>query len=74
MPRDFQTLLFRLIKDVLERLQTPASKVKLGIQCWLFNPFTITISTRGSGEALVAVQILCMLRCLLQGKDIYLWR
>lgn len=45
----------------------PANLIKLSVACWLFNPFTITISTRGSGEALVAVQILLMLRCLTHG-------
>lgn len=31
----------------------------------------MAISTRGSGEALVTVQILLMLNCLLQGKVIH---
>ena len=52
---------------MLSAKQVPANVVKLSVACWLFNPFTITISTRGSGEALVAVQILLMLRCLTHG-------
>ena len=34
---------------------------------WLFNPFTATISSRGSGEALVTVMLLHMLLCLFRG-------
>lgn len=57
----------RLIEDLLSAKRVSANLIKLSVACWLFNPFTITISTRGSGEALVAVQILLMLRCLTHG-------
>ena len=59
----------RLINDVLSATRLHANVINLSIACWLFNPFTITISTRGSGEALVAVQILLMLRCLTHGMS-----
>lgn len=60
-------LFVRLIQDILRSLGTPEKSIRHSLLCWLFNPFTITISTRGSSEAIVAVQILLMLKFLLQG-------
>lgn len=36
----------------------------LALALWLFSPFTVTISTRGNGEALVTCMLLCMLDLL----------
>ncbi|KAL4855940.1 GPI mannosyltransferase 1 [Chlorella vulgaris] len=38
-----------------------------GVALWLFSPFTVTISTRGNGEALVACMLLAMLLALDSG-------
>lgn len=35
---------------------------------WLYNPFTVTISTRGSCDSVVTVMLLGVLLMLLQGK------
>lgn len=37
---------------------------------WLYNPFTVTISTRGSCDSLVTVLLLAVLILLLQGQRI----
>lgn len=52
---------------VLKANLASREQIRNSVACWLFNPFTVTISTRGSGEALVTVQMLLMLNCLLQG-------
>jgi hypothetical protein len=61
----------RLIEGLLTANKVCNKQTRASVACWLFNPFTVTISTRGSGEALVTVQILLMLNCLLQGKRIH---
>ena len=38
------------------------------VAAWLFNPFTATISTRGSGEAVPVVQLLALLLALDAGE------
>lgn len=38
-----------------------------GLALWLFSPFTATISTRGSGEALVTCMLLGLLLALEAG-------
>ncbi|KAL0046629.1 hypothetical protein WJX82_005767 [Trebouxia sp. C0006] len=58
----------RLIEGLLTANKVCKKQTRASVACWLFNPFTVTISTRGSGEALVTVQILLMLNCLLQGQ------
>ena len=40
----------------------------LGVALWLFSPFTVAISTRGSGEALVTCMLLGMLLALDTGR------
>ena len=57
----------RLIRLILERVGTARKLVLWSQAAWLFNPFTATISTRGSGESLVVVMLLGLLLCLLQG-------
>lgn len=39
----------------------------VSVAVWLFNPFTATISSRGSGEALVTVMLLLILLLLFKG-------
>lgn len=40
------------------------------VAAWMFNPFTATISTRGSGEVLVVCQLLGLLLALASGIDL----
>jgi hypothetical protein len=49
----------------LQSVHTRARRAAVGF--WLFNPFTATISSRGSGEALVTVMLLHMLLSLFRG-------
>ena len=63
----FMRVLRRQI-DWLLRLQGVGSRARrVAVGFWLFNPFTATISSRGSGEALVTVMLLHMLLCLFRG-------
>ncbi len=56
--------------DMLLRLQgVAAAPRRVAVGAWLFNPFTATISSRGSGEALVVVMLLHMLLCLFRGAS-----
>jgi phosphatidylinositol glycan class M len=41
----------------------------LGVALWLFSPFTVAISTRGNGEAVVTCMLLGMLLALDSGKQ-----
>ena len=59
----------RLIRLILERVGTGRMLMLWSQAAWLFNPFTATISTRGSGESLVVVMLLGVLWCLLQGDE-----
>lgn len=52
---------------LLERRRAPVPWVWAGLAVWLFSPFTVVISTRGSGEALVTCMLLGML-CLLEAR------
>merc|ERR1712137_835456 len=38
---------------------------------WLFNPFTMTISTRGNGEALVIFMLVMQMKLLQSGSSVY---
>lgn len=40
-----------------------------GVAIWLFSPFTVAISTRGNGEALVSCMLLGMLLALQAGES-----
>jgi phosphatidylinositol glycan class M len=41
-----------------------STTTNLALALWLFSPFTVSISTRGNGEALVTCMLLCMLDLL----------
>ena len=59
--------------DRLLRLQGVGARARrAAVAFWLFNPFTATISSRGSGEALVTVMLLHMLLCLFMGALFHL--
>lgn len=59
----------RLIAALL-RLEGASGQLQAAsVAAWLLNPFTATISTRGSGEALVVVQLLLVLLLLRQGES-----
>lgn len=45
----------------------PHGSRAVSLAVWLFNPFTATISSRGSGEALVTVMLLLILLQLFKG-------
>lgn len=52
----------------------------LCICLWLFSPFTVSISTRGNGESLVTLMLLCMIRIIFiatssynNSKDSVIW-
>lgn len=57
-----------LIQHLLKDTGTSEYLVTTSVAAWLFNPFTVTISTRGNGESLVAVTLLLVLRCLTAGE------
>jgi hypothetical protein len=61
----------RLIVKLLRRDRVSNDHVCIALVAWLFNPFTMAISTRGSGESLVVVQLLTTLLFLRQGMDIW---
>lgn len=58
--------MFRLL---LRRRGASSLLQAAGVALWLFSPFTVTISTRGNGEALVACMLLAMLLALNSGKQ-----
>lgn len=60
----------RLMDSLLWREGVRGGARAAAVASWLFNPFTATISTRGSGEALAACQLLGTLLALSTGA----WR
>ncbi|KAK9824503.1 hypothetical protein WJX72_010922 [[Myrmecia] bisecta] len=59
----------RLIQQLLELQRMSPTAVSVSVAAWLFNPLTVTISTRGNGEALVTVMLLAMLMLLFKGME-----
>lgn len=59
----------RLMQVLLRRQRVPPGMQTLCVAVWLFSPFTVSISTRGNGEALVTCMLLGMLVCLQQGEN-----
>lgn len=51
--------------------RVPQEKQWMGLAVWLFSPFTVTISTRGNGEAMVTVMLLTMLLLLYKSMFCY---
>ena len=57
-----------LIGDILEQ-QGYETKIRtVAMRIWLFNPFTVTVSTRGSCESLVSILMLAALHGLTRGR------
>lgn len=46
------------------KTKTTTNFINLALALWLFSPFTVSISTRGNGEALVTCMLLAMLDLL----------
>lgn len=57
----------RLMDALLQRQGAKPETRAAAVAAWLFNPFTATISTRGSGEALASCQLLGVLLALASG-------
>ena len=60
----------RLMNALLLREGARGGARAAAVAAWLFNPFTATISTRGSGEALAACQLLGTLLALSTGGNL----
>jgi GPI mannosyltransferase 1 subunit M len=56
-----------LMATLLARRKVPQRQQLVGLGLWLFSPFTVTISTRGNGEALVTCMLLFMLVLIEKG-------
>ncbi|KAG2490535.1 hypothetical protein HYH03_010929 [Edaphochlamys debaryana] len=59
-----------LMSYLLTRTGTHRSHRTLAIAAWLFNPYTLPISTRGSCDVLSVLLLLSLLACLLRGRII----
>ena len=57
----------KLMQGLLRRRGASSKAQAIGISIWLFSPFTVTISTRGNGEALVTCMLLGMLELMEAG-------
>jgi phosphatidylinositol glycan class M len=57
-----------LIQEILKRRGCEDRVVGLAMRIWLFNPFTITVSTRGSCESLVSILMLTVLHAIMRGR------
>jgi hypothetical protein len=57
-----------LIARLVAQLGAPKRAVLVALAAWLFNPWTLAISTRGSCDVLGVLLLLSTLWCLLQGQ------
>lgn len=57
-----------LIREVLLPHGYSEDACLFSMSVWLFNPYTMTISTRGSCESLVSIMMLTVLYCLSRGS------
>ncbi|KAL5561265.1 hypothetical protein UlMin_031012 [Ulmus minor] len=56
------------IHTILKLRGVPENLCKLSVICWLFNPFTFTIGTRGNCEPIVCAMVLWIFICLMNGR------
>ena len=61
------------MQELLVRKGVSPRTQSLCLAVWLFSPFTVAVSTRGNGEALVTCMLLAMLT-LLQSGDREGWK
>ena len=55
------------IHAILKLRGVPENRRVLSVVCWLFNPFTFTIGTRGNCEPIVCAMVLWIVLCLMNG-------
>lgn len=53
-----------MIARLLSRMNTPEPSILVATAAWLYNPYTLTISTRGSCDVLAVLLLLGMLQLL----------
>lgn len=53
-----------MIARLLSRMSTPEPSILVATVAWLYNPYTLTISTRGSCDVLAVLLLLGMLQLL----------
>ncbi|PON39285.1 Mannosyltransferase, DXD [Parasponia andersonii] len=56
------------IRTILKLRGVPDNLSILSVVCWLFNPFTFTIGTRGNCEPVVCAMILWIIICVMNGR------
>lgn len=56
-----------LLMTILRQQHATEKQVSAALIAWLYNPFTFTISTRGSCDVLVVILLLWVLLCLHKG-------
>ncbi|KXZ51747.1 hypothetical protein GPECTOR_11g193 [Gonium pectorale] len=59
-----------VLSYLLRRTAAPARIRTAALAAWLFNPYTATISTRGSCDVLSVLLLLALLVCLLHGRPL----
>lgn len=57
-----------LINTILKLRGVPENLRIVSVICWLFNPFTFTIGTRGNCEPIVCAMVLWIFLCLMNGR------
>lgn len=60
----------RLVLEVLNSFGSSHMTEIASVTCWLFNPFTLTISTRGSFESAVSTGMLSILQLIMYEKTV----
>lgn len=62
-----------LVYVLVKELKWTRDQALLGALAWLWNPLSLTISTRGSGDSIVCAQVLFTLLGLVRGKSSSSW-
>lgn len=63
-----------MLRTLLRRRGASLRLQAAGVALWLFSPFTVAISTRGNGEALVTCMLLGLLLALETGAQEIDWK